>query len=857
MPSALAGRPDTYARRVPRSLPALPPTAARRVPGTGPGWAGVRLGAGVLLVLLLSGLLTATAVAGAAPVRDRPGLADGTAPEAVDGGATGAPVVLIGVTGLRWDDLGSLTTPALWDLSRAGALGTTVVRSVRSFTCPSAGWLAVGAGGRADDLPAADGSCRTLRDPLPGGAVPGWDDYVAAMAASSYDSRLGLLGDAVSDGGVRATGIGPGAGIALAGADGVPVGQHVRRPASAAELRETVRAALSDSSLVVVDAGTIRDPGHRTRDRSDVKGPDPIAGEQPDPPDLTGPVAVIEESRAEQVQAIDARIGAVVDAARRSGEDPTVLLFSVADSGRRAHLQVAAATGPMIEGTGEYAGGTIESASTRQPGFLQTTDIAPTVLAALGIRDEAPPGALVGSAARFVPDEAGAGERVAALIDEDRRAQAVSPLVSTFYVVWVALNLALYLLVTVGLNDRARGWWARLRARWWPGRATGVEHPRRVLHGLRTAAVAVAAIPVSTFLAGLVPWWRAGSAGWVLALVITGFAALITALALVPPWWRSRPLGPLGVVSVVTAVVLAVDVALGARLGLDSMMGPGSLVAGRFYGFGNPAFALFATAVILSIVALADPLLRRGRRPLAVAVVALVGLTALGVVTGIISATPTTGANFGGPPALVAGLLVLMLLTAGLRLTWRRGLLVVVVGLATSIGLAVIDWTRPADERTHLGRFIDTVLDGGLWTVLLRKGETNLRILFGSEQTLLAIGGLLLVVLLVGRPARSAIHAVDGGPYAWLSGGAPLRRLTIDAPMLLAGLGGLAVTLGVGFAVNDSGIVVPATGIGLAVPLLAAACASWMLTLHPARAHERHAALGPAPAPVAPRGSRS
>jgi hypothetical protein len=259
------------------------------------------------------------------------------------------------------------------------------------------------------------------------------------------------------------------------------------------------------------------------------------------------------------------------------------------------------------------------------------------------------------------------------------------------------------------------------------------------------------------------------------------------------------------------------------------MMGPGSLVAGRFYGFGNPAFALFATAMILAAVAFADPLLRAGRTGLAVAVVAGMGLAAT-----VVDGMPGIGADFGGPPALVPGFAILALLTAGVRLSWRRVLAVLAAGAVTVIGIALLDWLRPPDQRSHLGRFIDTVLDGGLWTVLLRKGEANLRILFGSEQTLLAIGGLLLVVLLVGRPARSAVSAPDGGPYAWLSAGAPVRRLATDAPMLLKGLIALAVTLGIGFALNDSGVVVPATGIGLAVPLLAAACATWMLLLQPA-----------------------
>jgi hypothetical protein len=742
----------------------------------------------------------------------------------VDDAATPAPVVLVGVTGLRWDDLGSLTTPALWELSREAAVGTTVVRSVRSFTCPAAGWLAVSAGGRADDLSVADGTCRTLRDPLANGATPGWADYVQATDDSSYASRLGLLGDTVAAAGVPATGIGPGAAIALAGADGVPVGEHVRRPADPAATEDAVAAALETSGLVVVDAGTVRDPGYQTRGRSEADAV--IPADEEDQPDLSGTDVVIEPTRAEQVQVIDARIGAVLDAVRDSDPEATVLVLSLADSSRRAHLQLAAATGPTVDG-GTYAGGLIGTSSTRQDGFLQATDVTPTLLDALGVRDQAPAGALVGSSLRHSPDDATAGERVAHLIDQNRHAQAAKPLVGGFYVWWVALNLALYLMVVVGLNDRVRGWWSRLVRRVWP-RPRGVVHPRRVLHGLRIAAVAVAAVPVSTFLANLLPWWRAGSPSWALAGAVALFSGAIVALTLLPPWCRGRLLGPLGVVGGITAVVLAADVATGARLALDSMMGPGSLVAGRFYGFGNPAFALFATAMILTTVALADPLLRAGRKGLAVGVIA-----AMGVLAVVVNGTPSIGADFGGPPALVPGFAILALLAAGIRLNWRRVLVVLAAGAVTVVGIAVADWLRPADERTHLGAFIETVLDGGLWTVLLRKGETNLRILFGSEQTLLAIGGLLLVVLLVGRPARSAVSAPDGGPYAWLSAGAPLRRIATDAPMLLPGLIALAVTLGIGFALNDSGVVVPATGIGLAVPLLAASCATWMLLQQP------------------------
>ncbi|HEY0189351.1 MAG TPA: hypothetical protein VGC67_17835 [Cellulomonas sp.] len=741
---------------------------------------------------------------------------------------SGSPVVLVGVTGLRWDDLGSLTTPALWQLSREASVGSTVVRSTSSYTCPSAGWLAISSGGRSADTTVADGTCRTLRETLTDGSVAGWSDYVQATEASSYDSQLGLLGDTLVAGGVTATGIGAGAAIALADSDGVPVGTHVRLPTSTRVLEDTVETALVDSSLVVVDAGTVRDPGYQTRTRAEGDTDESTDSDEADP-DVSGSDVVTEPTRAEQVQAIDDRLAAILAAVEDSGVDATVLVVSVADSSRRAQLQVAAAIGPTIDGTSTYGSSLLGSSSTRQSGYLQTTDITPTLLSALGIRDLAPDGALVGSAISTQADSGTGGERVTRLIDDNLQAQAAKPLVGTFYVIWVALNLALYALVTVGLNNRVRAWWTRRLDRFWPRRrhVPGLS-PQRVLRVLRGAAVAVAAVPVSTFLANLVPWWRAGSPAWALAAIVVLISTALSLVALLPRW-GSWFLGPLGVVAGVTAVVLTVDVATGARLAMDSMMGPGSLVAGRFYGFGNPAFALFATAMILSTVAITNPLVERGRRGAAVLVIA-----AMGVAATAIDGLPSVGADFGGPPALIPGFAIMALLAAGIRLNWRRVLGVLLAGVVVVVGIAVLDWTRPADERSHLGRFIETVLDGGLLTVIWRKAQANLGILFGSEQTLLAIGGLLLVVLLLGRPARSAVDAPDGGPYAWLSAGSPLRRLGTDAPMLMPGLTALGVTLAAGFALNDSGIVVPATGIALAVPLLIAACATWMLLLQPA-----------------------
>ena len=789
----------------------------------------------------------------------------GTTPLAPVGRATAnpasTPIVVVGTTGLRWDDVGALTTPALWDLSRSGSVGTVSARSLGTSACPADGWLAVSAGERASDLAGANfGECRTLREPGSDGLVPGWADYLESATEADYAARPGLLGDTLASAGVTATGIGPGAAIALADSSGRPVGEHLQRPRGADDLTARVGAALKTSRLVVVDAGTVRDPGQLTVNRpasaldANRDGlPDPGATLPPTPGDvpesvLTAPDAMTEPARSDQVQAIDERLRAVLEAVDSSGLDVTVLVTSIADSGRQPHLQLAAAIGPNVVASGaRYAGTLLETRSTRQPGYLVPTDLAPTVLSALGIRDRAPAGALVGSPVTTAPGPPLASQRVAKMIDQDQHAREVRPLTPPFFTLLIAINLILYALVTLGLNGVVLASLSSGLNRVLPGRlgravADGLtSRPDGVLAVLRVASVAVASIPVATFLANLVPWWRVQPPSYALSALIVGWVALVTSVALLPRW-KSWLLGPVGVVAAVTAAVIAGDIAVGGRLQISAPMGVQPLVGARFYGFNNQAFALFAASAILLAVAIANPLVQRGHRRQATAVVVVIG-----VVATVLDGLPGLGSDFGGPPALVPAFAVLALLAAGVRVGWWKSLGVLASGAAVVIGFAVLDWLRPADTQTHLGRFVQTVLDGGIWPVITRKASQNLTILFGNWLTLLAIAGVALVVLVLGRPLRTLASAPDGGPFGWLSAGAPLTQLGTDAPLLRPGLIALAIALGIGFAVNDSGVVIPAVGIAVVVPLLVAACAGWMLGVRPTAPH---ATSTPTPTPA-------
>jgi len=114
---------------------------------------------------------------------------------------------------------------------------------------------------------------------------------------------------------------------------------------------------------------------------------------------------------------------------------------------------------------------------------------------------------------------------------------------------------------------------------------------------------------------------------------------------------------------------------------------------------------------------------------------------------------------------------------------------------------------RPASSRTHLGRFIQAIIDGGAWDIVVRKGQQNLSILLGNAPlTLLVPAALLFVAYVLARPT------------SW--GARALQRSFTNLPTLRAGLIALVITLTIGFLINDSGTAIPAVGATVAVPLI-------------------------------------
>lgn len=645
-------------------------------------------------------------------------------------------VVVFGVPGLRWSDVSATATPAIWDVLEGGAAAAMSVRTVRPSGCPIDGWLTFGAGVRAT-APRPGGACLPTPVPAgePGGAavVPGFPEIVEENAGYSYDPRFGLLAEEVRAAGGCLTAAGPGAATAAADASG-QVERYVADPGGLGPA-----GAPAACEVTVVDLGTVPDG-------------------QPERREFLG-------QADREIRRISGGLSA----------ETTVIVAGLGERSARPHLGALVMSGPG------YDGGWLTATSTRHPGLVQLTDLAPTVLAAVGL---AVPDSMVGS----VMETAGgrphnvdvAWQRLA---QQDVAAATIRDYAGIFFVLLELGQILLYAIV---------GWalWRRRRSQ-----------PRLLYLG----ALFVGSAPAASFLANLVPWWRAVHPAPALGGLVLGWTVALTAAAVTGPWRRWHLLGPAGFIAAVTGAVLAVDVSAGgSRLQLSSLYGLSPLIAGRFYGFGNVAFAVFAMTSLFAALAAAAFWLARGNRRAAIASVVVIGLVAV-----LADGWPSWGSDFGGVLAMVPGFALLAFAAAGIRPTARLLLGVAAGAIAAVSALAWLDWLRPAEQRSHLGRFVQDLVDGEAGDIVQRKIDANLATFTRGPEGILVPLILLAIGYLLARPERLRTF----------------HDALVQVPILRPGLVAIYVTAVLGFAVNDSGIQVSAVCLVVATPLVVASCA--------------------------------
>jgi hypothetical protein len=300
-------------------------------------------------------------------------------------------------------------------------------------------------------------------------------------------------------------------------------------------------------------------------------------------------------------------------------------------------------------------------------------------------------------------------------------------------------------------------------------------------------------VPLGSFLANLLPWWRLDHPAWWLYGLTVLWALLLTVAALRGPW-RREPLGPMDVLCAATLLVLAADVMTGSHLQLDAPYGLSLLVSGRYYGIGNDALGVFCMSALVAAAWIAGLV----RRPALAA--GLVGLLAV-----VASGWPGFGAKVGGTIALVPCVVLLVAWLAGVRLGRRMAVPVALSGLAVFLVFAVISYLLPAAGISDMGAFAADLLHGRAGDLLQRKAGSNV-----GSLTTSTFGWLIPAV------------AVASAAALWRPAALRLRTIAcaFDTRPLLGILAWLCwLVLVIGWFADDSGVIVPAAALPFVVPL--------------------------------------
>jgi hypothetical protein len=707
-------------------------------------------------------------------------------------GTRASRVLIVSLPTVTWSDVQRVHTPNLDRIFSKGAVGNLVTNGVERPAPLADAYLSLGAGARAtagaiganstglgfgveekfgrDDAGTVFRS-RTGTPPGDGIVFMDVNDVTEANDSELYGAKVGLLGDELAKAGVTRAVIANGDGTDPSVPD-TRVSPY-RRAAVGALMTNTgkVPAGQVDRDLLTPDPGApfgLRLDNAAVTDAFDqvwqrdavvlVEGSDLVRA------DVSGRFA--SETQAEKLrdQALrwtDALVGQLLD--RVDLAKDLVVVVAPETHANDDSLTVAAVAGPG------FAPGLLRSTTTQTDGFVNITDVAPTVLRAYGIDR---PDDMEGRRMESAPNGDPLATRVERLADVNTDGLFRDSLIgaSMGVVLGVACGVGLFVI----LLDR------------FPGLG--------FFRGLVVfAAVWELAFLDTVYLAGPLHFGRNGGrpAYWVFVL---GGAFVLAALFLLVA--RRQPVDAIlvGLGSVVA--VHLVDLVTGAHLEWNTVFGYSPTIGIRFVGEGNMTFALLGAAATLFAG------LFWWRVPTARGRNVAIGLLAL---TVVVMGAPFWGNDFGGAISAAPGFALLVWLLLGHRVRWRTLWVMVVVLVGAAVAVGLVDLLRPPDSRTHVGKFFEKAFTdfGGATLVIRRKLHENLSVLTHS---------LLAVCLIV------ALAVVC---WLWFARPRSLRILVARIPTATATGLALAVVAVLGFALNDSGISIPGMMAAVFVATLA------------------------------------
>ena len=717
--------------------------------------------------------------------------------------ASRAPVIVLATDGLSWSDLvdaaesGDADARTLLDAAAAQAPVNLVQRTAGATTCPADAWLTLGAGARTRAVPASDdaGTC----------AWPtSWREAAAESQDSGYGAEPGALADALTEAGVGFAAVGRGAVLALTGSAGTAPREEATLAALSASgfpaltvvdlTDDSVASALASAGAATVATAT----ASPTASTASGSGADalPSAGTSAHaivtalsevPSDARVIVASLADPATEGLQATILPAGTTGDDADADSTSSAAVADAPLPASPSTHRRGLVQTTDLTATLAQDLTGEVPAAVTG--GALTLPESGGSGLAGLSTRGM--DGTLRTGGDSGSTSSSDAPARVSGLVDDALRARAskASTLPVSLLIVLSALALVVVSTqVLRGPRGRARlhgtalaatvvaalpgGAWLASVVPWWRVGADG-DAPSAwssliavgttallalvlagILHGLARVIIALRdrlllgrhrVEAAEAAEAGGRPTGAAGAGSHTSAAA--GADAPSSPGALRPPRPRAVPTAPALtalLLALCTPVLILADAAAGAPLAFDGVLGMDAVLAGRFYGVSNTAFALAAAALTVGLGAAAGTWVAAQRTRRSRRTAALVGVLAPGALAILVDGLPGLGADVGGAITLVAVVIALASTLAGGRVGWKRWLSIAVVALATVGVFGLID--HATGSRTHLGRFVGQLQDGTAGTTILRKATAVIAPFLSNPLALLA-GAVALAVV--------------------------------------------------------------------------------------------------------------
>jgi hypothetical protein len=723
-------------------------------------------------------------------------------PETTLAGPSGQrTVVIVLAPYLSWGDLTPTATPTLWKLAGESAIGAVNGRSrsrvrdsAKEAGSPLEGALSISAGSWAAQDPeaaaayvvseryevgtAAEAFRRTTGEQVGTSRIVflGMPVTQRLNAGTPFMAVPGLLGDAVE----RAGGI----TAAVGNSDvGYATGAQSRvRPAALVAMNGEGLVEYGDVSTDLLAQrpyapfGIETDMGRFATQLDDIEeavhktaGPSLVVL---DPGDLYRVARfrsqVTDDVYLQHKERALASLDSVVTLARERFGGATILVVgqSVADP----ELGEQEGLAPIIM-SGTRTSGFLTSNSTQEEGLVTDLDITATTLDVLGIDR---PVEVLGSPmtvessaldARGRVDKLGVMNATAIAID------SVKPAVVNSFVSVTVLTLLLSAVVLMRAGT------------WRPAARRGAAKLVKAL------LLLVACVPVSGWLMFLLSRRPTTVSSAVIALSATSVILWVAALLI---WRGGRGRLPLAFVCLLTSVVVVVDQLMGAPWSFTNFFGFSPLLAARFYGMGNEAAAILFGSTVTGMALLFDEAPQSkftswGKR---------IGIPLMALMTVSAAAAPWLGANVGFAVWGVVGFGLAWIVMNGHHVSFKAAFWLFVGVVVVIAAFATIDLY--GGQQTHLARAIGSAEKGGageLWTIVVRKAETNARVLTRTNWAYILLATLAFLGFERYRPHGDFADTLVGNPHF-------ADAITVT---LVAGI--------VAYFTEDSGVVIPALAV--------------------------------------------